>query len=104
MQPRLISRVKEISTIKQDTTKWNNSRRNKTPDEDSRARLPTSRTAARKPLYDNPGYCWYHQNFGARANKCKMPCSIWTNPPKELKGKLDKSKIQIIKADELDNS
>jgi len=102
MQPRLIGHVKE--TNKQSTSNWNTTRRTQLPNDDSRARRPPSRTPARKPLYEDPGYCWYHQNFGARANKCRMPCSIWTNPPKELKGKLDKNKIQIIKADEPDNS
>ena len=67
----------------------------------SQSRQGAGRAPSRsKPLYDVPGYCWYHQRFGAKAVKCRLPCTIWKDPPKNLNGKLDRNKVTFLKENE----
>ena len=57
-----------------------------------------------KMLFDDKDFCWYHQRYGAAAVKCREPCAIWTKTPKELKGKLNKAKVEFLKRRESDTS
>ena len=70
LQGKVIALEQEIKTLQQAT----------------RAQLPRQRSpspqrySTRNPVSNSPStICWYHQNFGASAKKCRSPCSYSGN-------------------------
>ena len=70
LQGKVIALEQEIKTLQQAT----------------RAQLPCHRSpsprrySTRNPVSNPPStICWYHQNFGASAKKCRSPCSYSGN-------------------------
>nr|CAH8870992.1 unnamed protein product [Trichobilharzia regenti] len=64
----------EICSIRQE---MNSRSRGRSPSS-SRSSRPLSRASSkrRQSRSNQPGVCWYHRRYGAKAQKCTRPCTF----------------------------
>ncbi|CAE1289939.1 unnamed protein product [Acanthosepion pharaonis] len=84
---KLSSELKRISLQLQELQKPHESRRDNFTRHRNRGLRSTSRHKCqqRRDHYQHAN-CWYHKNFGARAKKCRPPCSYEKSLPNKQAG------------------
>ncbi|CAE1263959.1 unnamed protein product [Acanthosepion pharaonis] len=84
---KLSSELQEISIQLRDLQKAHTSRRDNSTKHNKHNSRSTSRHKyqQRRDRYQHAN-CWYHENFGARAKKCRQPCSYRKSSPSNQAG------------------